>query len=457
MGYVTTLVLDADRSTMSSMIDQFAGSIRTGDVAVFYYAGHGMQVDGENYLIPTDFSASSSSQGRYQGYSLSELLNNIEAHGATTQIVILDACRDNPFRGMRSLHGGWAGINSSAGSFIAFGTSPGSTAADSPDKGHGAFTAALLKHLTTSKLDIDQTFELVREDVIAASGGHQVPWTASSLVGTFHLIPDLDSRGTNTSSSTQRAISLAGMKMPSSGSSEKSRTIASDPNAQQAMARVARLKALLASQQAGALKGSATASLQSGLVRPPTNISTATSPSITTSQGTALRSVTPDTEDTNGESNVATLLLNAGVDQLQTEHLEDAQRSLEALLALDPRTELAARLLSLTLGRLGRTHEAIRILDRSVSSHTPSALLLHDRCIEEASINSSQAVEDCTEALTVMPQISDGHTSLAAAYLAADSLDRAEAELQKARTANESAALDADLKTQLTAQERGLH
>jgi hypothetical protein len=312
--------------------------------------------------------------------------------------------------------------------------------------GHGAFTDALLKHLTTSRLDIDQTFELVREDVIAASGGHQIPWTASSLIGTFHLIPDMDSRGTGESLSTQKAISLAVTRTPAPDSSKNSRTMASDPNAQQTMARVARLKALLVGQHAGGLKASSNEGLQSGavqpIVRPHTNISTATQSPSTTLQNATRRSMAPDSGDGIDGNSAEALLLRRGVDQLQTENLEDAQRSLEALLALDPRTELAARLLSLTLGRLGRTHEAVRILDRSV---------------EEATFNPSQAVEDCSEALSIMPQIFEGHTSLAAAYLAAESFERAEAELQKAKAANESAVLGADLETQLTAKERGLH
>lgn len=474
LGYVTTLVLDADRAKMEGAIDRFVGSITPGDVALLYYAGHGMQVDGENYLIPTDFSAVSPSQGKYQGYSLSNLLDNVEAHGATTRIVILDACRDNPFRGARSLHGGWAGVNSSAGSFIAFGTSPGSTAADSPGRGHGTFTEALLKHLTTSQLDIDQTFELVREDVILASGGHQIPWTATSLVGSFHLVPGLDSTKPNAGAAIQKAASLASSKTTSSTPGQRSRTIGSDTESNQDTAGVARLKALYAEPSLNNVSaGTFPTGVRPGPAGTPTTphlipegpraedlpkqyggLTRSETLSSAISTDGVLPSKTLSVDLSNDESKLTALLLDSAISQLQDQHFEDAQRSLEALLDLDPRTELVARLLSLTLGRLGRTHESIRILDRSITSHPHSALLLHDRCIEEAEINPTQAVEDCKEAISLMPEIADGHNSLAAAYLSADSVEMAARELQRSTATKESASLRALLEAQLTTKER---
>jgi Flp pilus assembly protein TadD len=192
VGYVSTLILDANRSSMSSAIDQFVDSINPGDTAVLYYAGHGLQVDGENFLVPTDFKVTSPSDAKVEGYALSSILERFTSHGATTQIIILDACRDNPFMGERSTKGGWAGMGTSAGAFLAFGTSPGSTASDDPGDGHGLFTKDLLSYLTSSNLDIEEMFRKVREDVIRDSNGQQVPWVASSLIGSFHVLPGLD-------------------------------------------------------------------------------------------------------------------------------------------------------------------------------------------------------------------------------------------------------------------------
>lgn len=192
LGYDATLLLDADRNHLSKAIDEFANHVRPGDVALFYYAGHGLQVDGENYLVPTDFRVSGEAEAKLEGYPLSEVLQKLTAKGATTQIIILDACRDNPFLLTRSLRGGWASLGTSAGTYLAFGTAPGSTASDDPDEGHGLFTKSVLKFMSEPDLDIDSLFQKVRRDVINGSHGQQVPWTASSLIGSFHMVPQAD-------------------------------------------------------------------------------------------------------------------------------------------------------------------------------------------------------------------------------------------------------------------------
>ena len=195
LGYSSRLVLDSNRTEMIKAVSTFASGIQPNDVVLIYYAGHGLQLDGENYLIPTDFRVSSPSQVPDEAYSLSHLLEEVSRHGASTQVVILDACRNNPFiRSSRSVSAnGWAGAVTSAGSLFAFGTSPGSTAADEPEGDHGLFTKMLLRRIGTPSIDIEGMFQKVREDVIRESGGSQVPWTASSLIGTLHIDPRYDS------------------------------------------------------------------------------------------------------------------------------------------------------------------------------------------------------------------------------------------------------------------------
>lgn len=193
-GYLSTLLLDVDKATLSRKVDDFVETLHPGDTALLYYAGHGLQVDGENFLVPVDFHLTSPDAVKTEGYSLSSVLERFTAHGATTQVVVLDACRDNPFLGSRSMKGGWAGLGTSAGAFLAFGTSPGSTASDAPGEGHGLFTKSLLAYLVSSDLDIEDMFRKVRESVIRDSGGKQVPWVSSSLIGSFHIRPELDSK-----------------------------------------------------------------------------------------------------------------------------------------------------------------------------------------------------------------------------------------------------------------------
>jgi tetratricopeptide (TPR) repeat protein len=190
-GYKSTLVLNADRKTLTSQIDAFAESLSPGDLAFVYYAGHGLQVDGENYLVPVDFRITYETDVKNQGYSLSAILSKLSEHGATTQVVVLDACRDNPFLSSRSIQNGWAGVVTSAGSFVAFGTAPGSTASDVSGEGHGLFTKSLLLFID-APLGIEDMFQKVREDVIQKSLGQQIPWTASSLIGSLHIDPKED-------------------------------------------------------------------------------------------------------------------------------------------------------------------------------------------------------------------------------------------------------------------------
>ena len=189
LGFQTDIVLDADRRQLASAIDRFTAGLRTGDVALFYYSGHGAQLDGENYLIPVDYTGQAETDLHYDSYPAAKVQERMERSGSRLNIVILDACRNNPFRtGSRAASIGLAPMSAARGTFVALATSPGQTASDNAGEANGLFTKHLLQALDQPGLGLDDVFNLVRERVDAASAGRQLPWTQSSVVGRFEFV-----------------------------------------------------------------------------------------------------------------------------------------------------------------------------------------------------------------------------------------------------------------------------
>jgi uncharacterized caspase-like protein len=176
-------------------LGRFVATIGTGDVALFYYSGHGLQVDGENHLLPIDFGATDEAQVKYQAYSASQVHDRMQRAGGRLNILILDACRDNPFRAARGGAAGWAAMASGRGTLIAFATAPGSTASDNLSESNGLFTKFLLDTLRRPGLKLSEILDRVREQVDEASGHRQVPYTVSGVVGAFIFRdPDAEER-----------------------------------------------------------------------------------------------------------------------------------------------------------------------------------------------------------------------------------------------------------------------
>jgi formylglycine-generating enzyme required for sulfatase activity len=147
-------------------------------------------VDGENYLIPVDFELKGESDVRYDAHPAGRVQDLMERSGAKLNIVVLDACRDNPFHsGNRASGGGLAAMTGGKGTFIAFATSPGKTASDNPGGKNGLFTQYLLEALPQPGLGLGEVFDVVRERVDATSKGKQLPWTLSSVVGRYSFVP----------------------------------------------------------------------------------------------------------------------------------------------------------------------------------------------------------------------------------------------------------------------------
>jgi hypothetical protein len=174
---------------LGQRIDRFVSSIRAGDIAMVYYAGHGMQIQGENYLIPTDFATQEEAEAKYQSYSASRIADRLADSGARLVILVLDACRTNPFRATRSGTRGLAAMDTSKGVLIAFATGPNQTADDSPGGANGLFTTYVLEAMKQPGLTIEHVFSWTRKKVYEQSGGHQTPWLVSSVIGDFYLNP----------------------------------------------------------------------------------------------------------------------------------------------------------------------------------------------------------------------------------------------------------------------------
>jgi hypothetical protein len=198
IGFDVTLLRNAQKREIDDAIEAFNRKLRQGEIGIFYYAGHGVQVAGENYLIPVDAKLAREKDVEYDAIPLGKVINAIEDTEASVKIIILDACRNNPFyrrwgSADRSLASrGLAGINSSGqGTLIAFSTAPGQVAADSlaGNSKNSPYTTQLLKYLKAPNLEVGQMFRRVREGVLQATGKKQIPWESGSLVGDVFLNP----------------------------------------------------------------------------------------------------------------------------------------------------------------------------------------------------------------------------------------------------------------------------
>ncbi|MBD1910033.1 MULTISPECIES: caspase domain-containing protein [unclassified Leptolyngbya] len=192
LGFETILVTDATLREMEESLNEFSSAIRQGSVGIFYYAGHGVQSAGENYLIPVNAQIEVEQDLRYEALAVGQVIGRMEAAENDANILILDACRDNPLaRRWRSSQQGLTAITTSTaeGIFIAYATAPGDVADDGAGR-NGTFTGALLRHIRTPGQQLEQLFNVVRAEVRDQTNGEQVPWTASSLIGNFAFLPE---------------------------------------------------------------------------------------------------------------------------------------------------------------------------------------------------------------------------------------------------------------------------
>jgi len=187
LGFQVIYEENATRRRMDDAVRAFYSKLRNSETGLFYYAGHGMQVKGRNYLIPVDARIETESDVEHESIDVGRVLGKMEDAGNPVNIVILDACRDNPFaRSFRSSGTGLARMDAPVGSIVAYATSPESVAADGTGQ-NGIYTKHLLKAMMIPGRSIEQVFKAVRNNVIDETNNKQVPWESTSLRGDFYF------------------------------------------------------------------------------------------------------------------------------------------------------------------------------------------------------------------------------------------------------------------------------
>ena len=187
LGFEVSSHKDLSFQDMRQVIQDFGGSLSAGGVGLFYYAGHGIQVNGKNYMIPVDARLEGEGDVEIWGVDVGAVLAKMDQAGNRLNLVVLDACRNNPFeRSWRSGSRGLAFSSAPAGTLLAYATAPGSVAADGSGR-NGAYTEALIRRMRAPNTTVEDMFKQVRLDVQGATGGQQVPWESSSLTGDFYF------------------------------------------------------------------------------------------------------------------------------------------------------------------------------------------------------------------------------------------------------------------------------
>ncbi len=188
-GFNVLFAPDVDLRAMEQAVSSFISSLGPGDIAFFYYSGHGMQVEGVNYMIPIDFRLTDPADIRWTAYPADRVRERMEGTGTRLNIIVLDACRSNPFSGAKNGYDGLAAMQTGRGTYIAFATAPGDTATEASADQYSMFTSHLIQALRLPGLTHDEIFNRVRAAVDRATNHEQVPWSVTSVIGNFYFRP----------------------------------------------------------------------------------------------------------------------------------------------------------------------------------------------------------------------------------------------------------------------------
>nr|MBL0716412.1 caspase family protein [Desulfobacterales bacterium] len=187
LGFDVIKKVNADQRQMEDAIDKFYNGLRNSEIGLFYYAGHGMQINNANYLIPVRANIKSESDVKYESVHAGRVLGKMRDAGNRLNIVILDACRDNPFkRSFRTESKGLAQMDAPKGSIIVYATSPGALAEDGNGR-NGTYTGNLLENIERNDLTVQQVFNETGRGVMKQTHDRQVPWMSFTPVAEFYL------------------------------------------------------------------------------------------------------------------------------------------------------------------------------------------------------------------------------------------------------------------------------
>jgi uncharacterized protein (TIGR02145 family) len=195
LGFTVYPYENLNASQMKRAIDDFGAKLKSYNVGLFYYAGHGIQAKGYNYLIPVDALLQTEEQVEYDCVRADRVLSLMETSGTKVNVIILDACRNNPFERSwtRSATGrGLAFMNAPSGTLIAYSTAPGNTALDGSGK-NSPYTMAIMESIRMPNITIIQMFQNVRNIVSQKTNKQQIPWESTSLTGDFYFNESGDS------------------------------------------------------------------------------------------------------------------------------------------------------------------------------------------------------------------------------------------------------------------------
>ena len=229
LGFEVTKGIDLDRAGTEKIIRAFSAQLPGAKVALLYYAGHGIQVADRNYIIPVDAQLNDETDLDFEATGI-DLVMRLMEREPRMNLVFLDACRDNPLaqnlaRSMGSTRSlaigrGLAFVDAEVGSFIAFATQPHTVALDG-NGDHSPFTAALLRHMGESGVNLSDMMVEVRNDVMAATDGKQVPWDHSSLTGSFYFQPAVATAAATTDPTPASGATTLPSAPPSAGTVDK--------------------------------------------------------------------------------------------------------------------------------------------------------------------------------------------------------------------------------------------
>ena len=283
LGFDVIARRNADQITMKRAIQEFGSRLESagpGAVGLFYYAGHGLQLSGRNYLVPTTARIEREGDVEIEAVSADWVIEQMRYARNRLNIVILDACRNNPFtRSMRSVDHGLATMDAPAGILIAYSTAPGAVAADGTGR-NSPYTEALTHAMREMHEPVEQVFKHVRVGVMTATSGKQVPWESSSLTGDFYFAAPNKVAPETSSALASGAVPAAGV-VPAAGKPE-TRTFGTwisglfgsskaDPDAAPQATADARLPSVTATKPAAATEPTAATKLAALPIGPAAN------------------------------------------------------------------------------------------------------------------------------------------------------------------------------------------